>query len=212
MAGIHQHSVVLFFHEGEGTLELGGRHALTAGSLVQIPSWMVHRVHLDQKSRYSTVVFDPSQLPGKWTRTLEQQRQTPKVLLRPHWGRSFEALLDRPDELLWRLTSELPEPATPEVVSKAVALAHEALDKSWGAGEIAEMLGYSLPHLTTQVRRHTGRSLGRWVLDARLDLAAVLLRDELTVAQVAERCGFADLSHFRRAFKKYKGQVPSRMR
>jgi AraC-like DNA-binding protein len=207
---VHQHSVVMFCHQGGGWLELGGRHTLRRGSLVQIPGWMVHRVQLQPGTRYSAVQFDAQMgLPQAWTAPVEAQRLAPTVLMRPQWEGWFERWSDQPEELLPRLAHQLPAPAVPGLVSSALALAHEAAVHGWSPAQIATRLGYTLSHLTSQVTRHTGRSLGQWVTQARLQRAEAFLRDGGTVAEAAGLCGFADLSHFRRAFKKHHGRPPS---
>jgi AraC-like DNA-binding protein len=210
MSGVHQHSVLIFCHQGGGRLDMAGRHVFAAGSLLQIPGWMVHRVRFQQGAHYSVSVFDADRFPRDWTYSLESQRVAPAVLALPGLESMFERWQDRPEELLPRLAPQLPVTRLPDHVQDALAQAHQAASLGEGAGDISERLGYSLPYLTTQVRRHTGRSLGRWVQDSRLDRAALLLQTgRTTVAQVAQSCGYVDLSHFRRAFKKRTGQVPS---
>ena len=210
MPGIHQHSVIMFCHQGSGRLDLGGSHVFGPGSLIQIPGWMVHRVRLQENTRYSAMMFDATQFPSEWTRSLETQRVAPAVLMTPGVGPWFERWHDQPEELLPRLARRLPSVHLPGSVRDALAQAHQAASQGGGAGQIAESLGYSLPHLTTQVSRYTGRSLGQWVQEARMDLACLLLRTgDSTVSQVAERCGYGDRSQFRRAFKKRTGQAPS---
>jgi AraC-like DNA-binding protein len=200
----------MFCHQGGGWLDLAGRHRVSPGSLVQIPGWMVHRVRFQSDARYTVLMFDASRFPSQWTLPLESQRLAPAVTTLPRAERWFERWQDQPEELLPRLASQLTASQLPQSVRNSLTLAHEAAVHGWGAGEIAHRLGYSLPHLTTQVARYTGRSLGQWVQEARLDLAAMLLASgPTTVAKVAERCGYADLSHFRRAFKKKTGQAPS---
>jgi AraC-like DNA-binding protein len=200
----------MFCHEGGGRLDLAGSHVMARGSLVQIPGWMVHRVRFQQDARYSALMFDAAYFPGHWTRSLEWQRVAPAVLTLPDLEPWFERWHGQPEELLPRLARRLPATELPDNVRSALALAHEAASRGGGVGEIADRLGYSLPYLTSQVTRYTGRSLGQWVQESRLDLAGMLLRGSAaTVAQVAQQCGFADLSHFRRAFKKRTGHAPS---
>ena len=189
---------------------MAGTHPFGPGSLLQIPGWMVHRVRFQQGTRYSAAMFDADRFPRDWTRSLDSQRLAPRVLTLPGLESTFERWQDRPEELLPRLARHLPAARIPDHVQNAVARAHEAAAQGEGAGNVCERLGYSLPYLTTQVRRYTGRSLGQWVQESRLDRAAILLRGgQTTVAQVAQSCGYTDLSHFRRAFKKRTGQVPS---
>lgn len=56
-----------------------------------------------------------------------------------------------------------------------------------------------------------GVSLGRYVLDRRLERCAISLtesRDDRPISLIADRAGFADLSHFSRTFKQKYGVSP----
>jgi AraC-like DNA-binding protein len=62
----------------------------------------------------------------------------------------------------------------------------------------------------------TGRSFTQHVLEKRLERAAALLRDprqhDRRIADIALEAGFADLSHFNRAFRRLFGDTPSGVR
>lgn len=66
---------------------------------------------------------------------------------------------------------------------------------------------------TLAFRRHTGQSLGEFVLAARLAEAKrrLVLTDE-PVAAIAAACGFGNLGHFHEQFRRAVGQTPLRYR
>jgi AraC-like DNA-binding protein len=66
---------------------------------------------------------------------------------------------------------------------------------------------------TLAFRRHTGQSLGQFVLAARLAEAKrrLALTDE-PVADIAAACGFRNLGHFHALFRRGVGQTPLRYR
>jgi len=69
-----------------------------------------------------------------------------------------------------------------------VPMLHEPRDGSAGA---------ALAHLTTVVRRKTGRSVHRWISERRMTGARKLLREtDLTVEAVAARTGYRQPSFF----------------
>ena len=209
MAGIHDFSVALYVHEGGGLLEMGGRHAVTAGSLVRIPGWMVHRLTLRPATRLSVVNFDGRDYPESWLRAFEQQRVAAAVTLHPGLDSWFERYQGEPHELLARLARIPPRVELESVwLVRVMAVIHELAAGGGGPAEVAERLGYALTYLTSRLSRQTGRTLGQWLIDCRLERAEHLLREQKTVAEVADLCGSRDLSHFRRAFKKRTGHSP----
>lgn len=75
--------------------------------------------------------------------------------------------------------------------------------------DYARHLGYSRAHIARKLKQHWGITPGRRLRDARLELAAGLLRTEETpVRSVARRSGYRSASSFTRAFRKRFGQNP----
>jgi AraC-like DNA-binding protein len=75
--------------------------------------------------------------------------------------------------------------------------------------EVAQRVGWSADHLRRVFRQALGQSPSEIQTKARLQLARDLLRSEnATIAEVGERCGFDDPSHFARAFKSFTGLSP----
>ena len=78
--------------------------------------------------------------------------------------------------------------------------------------ELAQHARMSESHLRACFRRQTGISLGRYLRESRLRMAALWLKEEgLTVKEAAERCGYPDAFTFSRAFKKVVGVPPSQI-
>jgi AraC-like DNA-binding protein len=74
---------------------------------------------------------------------------------------------------------------------------------------IAEELGYSVSHLRAVFRDRLGVSLGKYMRESRLSEAAqLLLKSDLNVSEIGERCGFESLYAFSRAFRKAYGIPP----
>lgn len=78
---------------------------------------------------------------------------------------------------------------------------------------LASMAHWSVAHFSEQFRRAYGLPPMDYVIRARLDHAAHLLRDvNLSVTEVARRVGYEDLYHFSKLFKRHRGLSPSRLR
>lgn len=77
----------------------------------------------------------------------------------------------------------------------------------------AELCHRSLSSFKRDFRKQYNESPGRWLLNKRLEYAAVLLRTgDMSISQIVFECGFKDLSHFCRAFKDKFGVSPSKFR
>lgn len=96
---------------------------------------------------------------------------------------------------------------------RAQELLHARFGESVRAAEIAREVGVHPAHLARAFRQQFRMSLGSYVRQLRLDWAAgELVRRDSPLAEVALAAGFADQSHFTRAFKRYAGLTPSAYR
>jgi AraC-like DNA-binding protein len=75
--------------------------------------------------------------------------------------------------------------------------------------DMAKELGYHRTHLSMLFRREMGMSPVRYLQKIRMDHAKLLLREPLTVEQVAASVGYADPLYFSKAFKKWAGCTPT---
>jgi transcriptional regulator GlxA family with amidase domain len=80
-------------------------------------------------------------------------------------------------------------------------------------GRLASLAAVSESTLTRAFKANTGLTPLQYQQKVRLEMAASLMRDHrLTLEVIAERCGFADVRHFRRLWTATFGQSPSRFR
>jgi AraC family transcriptional regulator, transcriptional activator of pobA len=75
--------------------------------------------------------------------------------------------------------------------------------------DVARDLGMTPGHLTTIVRRRTGRTVQDWIIERRMAEARKLLADsDLPVQEVARRVGISDPGYFSRQFRRIHGTSP----
>jgi AraC-like DNA-binding protein len=75
--------------------------------------------------------------------------------------------------------------------------------------DVASELGITPGHLTTVVRRRTGRTVQEWIIERRMAEARSLLADtDLAVGEVAQRVGISDPGYFSRVFRRIHGSSP----
>jgi AraC family transcriptional regulator len=90
---------------------------------------------------------------------------------------------------------------------------HAGIGTRSSLAELAAVAGVHPVHLARSFRSRYGVSVGEYVRQLRLDWAAArLTATETPVAVLAAEAGFADQSHFTRAFKRHTGLTPARYR
>jgi AraC-like DNA-binding protein len=79
--------------------------------------------------------------------------------------------------------------------------------------DVAGEVGMTPGHLTTVVRRRTGRTVVEWIIERRMAEARGLLAEtDLPVAEVARRVGVTDPGYFTRLFSRAHGTSPRNWR
>jgi AraC family transcriptional regulator, transcriptional activator of pobA len=91
------------------------------------------------------------------------------------------------------------------------------IDRRYGEAlslrDVAREIGMTPGHLTTVVRRRTGRTVQEWIIERRMAEARTLLEQtDLPVAEIARRVGVFDPGYFSRVFARTHGISPRRWR
>ncbi|MBQ8928056.1 MAG: helix-turn-helix transcriptional regulator [Oscillospiraceae bacterium] len=83
----------------------------------------------------------------------------------------------------------------------------------WNIPLIARKLSLSAVHFQRLYKQRYGISCTRDILTSRMELAKqLLLRTELSADEISRQCGYADYSHFSKAFMKYACVSPAKYR
>jgi len=92
---------------------------------------------------------------------------------------------------------------------RVFSLIHDELDANLSIDQMASVAAMSRFHFARSFKRATGKSPLQYVIDARMEQAGLLLRtSNSTVAEIAYRVGYEDLSRFGQHFKKRTGLTP----
>lgn len=79
--------------------------------------------------------------------------------------------------------------------------------------DVAESVGMSAGHLTTVVRRRTGRTVQGWIVERRMaEARRMLATTDLSVGEIARLVGISDPGYFTRVFRNTVGMSPRRWR
>ena len=98
----------------------------------------------------------------------------------------------------------------PAWVWRMQELLHARFAETVRLADLAREVGIHPAHLPRAFKNQFGVTVGTYVRRLRLDWAAgELARSDISLAGVALAAGFADQSHFTRAFRRYTGFTPS---
>jgi AraC family transcriptional regulator len=102
---------------------------------------------------------------------------------------------------------------TPNQLRKAVEYMRERLAQDLPLDAIAGAAGLSAFHFARRFKIATGHAPHQYLIRQRIDRARQLLaHTQLTLVEVAQRCGFCDQSHLTNHFRRVTGTTPRRFR
>lgn len=108
--------------------------------------------------------------------------------------------------------SRLPGGVSPEI-SRCIQYIRSHPGSELGIDEVAGTVGKSRAWLTKKFRKETGRSVGEFLLEAKMQEAKRLLRySELTLSEIANLLGFSSQAYFQTVFKRESGITPTEYR
>lgn len=107
-------------------------------------------------------------------------------------------------------TRKVPHLAKLKRIREAI---YAAPEKKWESDLLADEMDISRAYFHRIYLAAFGVTCRQDVIESRLQYAAELLRDkELTLSDVAEKCGYESDSYFMRQFKKHRGCTPTEYR
>jgi AraC-like DNA-binding protein len=99
------------------------------------------------------------------------------------------------------------------LIADVFTLIDRQIERPISLRDVARELGLTPGHLTTVVRRRTGRTVGEWIVERRMAQARTLLRDtDLSITEVSRRVGISDAGYFGRVFLRVHGISPRQWR
>lgn len=103
--------------------------------------------------------------------------------------------------------------AQPGIVAQALAFIERNCLRRITLAEIARAVGRSPAHVTTALRRATGRSAGAWIAAGRMaEARRLLLHSDMSLQAIAGAVGYGDLTHFIRVFRSAHEVTPAAWR
>ena len=101
----------------------------------------------------------------------------------------------------------------PAPLSEAIAAMRGDLSMPWSATDVSRVAGVTPSQMRRLFARHLRQSPRQWLIRERLMHAqSLLVETAATIAEIAERCGFCDVYHFGREFRRSVGMPPAQWR
>ena len=108
---------------------------------------------------------------------------------------------------------KMKESKAQKLVSDIISYINLNYECSVSNEDIAEKFHFNSAYLNRVFRENTGISMHEFVVGCRIASAKEMLRSqEITIGEVAEKCGFSSFYHFTKTFKKKTGITPSEYR
>ena len=151
--------------------------------------------------QYIVKPFDLNVLKANISTVLENRN-----LIRQRYRQAIDTLSDLPTDG----TSGFPSSLDEEFMQRVTVLTKERLGKELTVDILCAAVNMSRTSFYNKIKALTGISPNDFIRNIRMKEAADLLKSRrYTVAEVADRIGFADPKYFTDAFKKFYGVPPS---
>ncbi|WCT79227.1 helix-turn-helix transcriptional regulator [Novosphingobium humi] len=100
----------------------------------------------------------------------------------------------------------------PSQMARVRALVAEKMEAPLSVDDLAREANLSPIHFGRQFKRTTGRAPYQYIIEQRVERARELLRSDLSIAEIAVRCGFTHQEHLTRIFGRITGITPAAYR
>lgn len=224
--------LLLYVAEGTLTLRLTEKMTASAGEMLVIDCAEPHEYYTESHARTQWIHFNgngarewmrelvqargcciacPEEVPERMERVLSLVKEEEKSMKKNETSISAE---------IYGIMCALSSPERPgredgrrQQVEKAERYMAEHLDRNLSVQEIADAVSMSSSHFTKVFREATGIAPYDCLLNIRLERAKDLLRrTDLSVSEVAYRCGFNSDANFISFFRKRTDVTPLKFR
>ena len=175
----------------------------------------LRRILLEDGKRFTNLIRDNKRLQAIITRTFEEmqaKKEHYRIIVKGLMIEFF-ALLVRDYLTGAENEGEALNVKKAEVILPALSKIHTDYNKKININELAELCSISKFYFCRTFKQVMGVSPAEYVINYRLRLADVMLKDGTeTLFKIARLCGFQDESYFCRCYKKRRGVSPKRHR
>ena len=214
-----------------------GRFPLLSGEVVVLPCWQAFRGVLHNPVDHAWIQFTTPQWPSAIAKKyfLKPLRLGPEAMIhapamaalrmlraekaddphRPLATRHMASLISTAYGVLCHYLNTFEEPSLHylDTLQPVVDYIDNHIANDLRIETLAHSFGWSPGYLSRLFAKELGISAGQYIREARITVAAeLLLQPDLSLEQIASRCGFAHRHHFTRVFSQVMGMPPAAYR
>ena len=231
-ANWHENVEILFFTSGVGTVICEDKRVpVSAGDITVIDSGLLHRIESDNEVRYDCLIVDETfcRNNGLHPSAMAFPRVIKDAVLAALYNNVAKAF--ESDDLyrlptlraatltfmvaLLRDYGSIAESAPRDAnaaIRTAIGYIRSHYAEPLELDLLAAEVGCSKYHFIRKFKEATGQTVVAYINAVRVEHAERLLREgTLSVAAVAEACGFPNHSYFSKVFCRHRGILPSRV-
>ncbi len=204
-----------FFENGVLTLDLSG--AYIDPDLLSLQSRMNSFSCLGGKVPQLTDFLAalrqyPGNLSGGWDLVFSRGKAVLKVLQVHEQPGSLSALTNQICESGNAFAARIEHALKPEIMT-VITYIDGHLKEELSASQVSALIGYQPKYFSRLFKNEMGCNYSDYVSSRRIGRAReLLLETALPVQQIAEMCGFSEVSYFSSRFKQETGMTPKQMR
>lgn len=194
-------SVTRFSNDAEGFM--GGFHdnfIIPSRPLSTIYCWLSKPIHLDEKQiHYIDNIFK---------RIYDEWKGNKDLTIIKAYLQALIAELDK-----FRSEKSSKPNAAESITGKFLEMISNGGEKRFGVDKYASSLYITPGHLTKCVKQTTGKTPIKWIDEAIMsDAKMMLFQTNMQIGEIAEKLGIDDISYFSRKFKMSEGMTPLEFR
>jgi AraC-like DNA-binding protein len=239
----HDHAVLAFYVGGTATIEQRSRWTAREGAVQIVPAGEPHRVVGAERTEMWSVGFCVPCFAGEdrgsilaepfdrvrrgqaaiveiptarqgFLVELFQELERETALTTRESGAIQQSLLTLIVGEVTRAARWSPDVERPDdVVADSLRVIEQRCLGPLTLTDVAAAVNRSPAHVTTALRRATGRSAVSWIIAGRLaEARRRLLHTDERIDVIAERVGYADVTHFIRLFRREHAETPAAWR
>ncbi len=234
----HYHNLFEIYFLEEGSCHYfidNDTYDVEAGDIVLIPEGIIHKtVYRDSDAKRRLIYCAPIYIPTAVIRYLptiiyiyRNKKVIDDVLALLN---SIEKEYSSPDEfsdsailsymhmlfflLARNRDTEVPRRSGNAYTTQTIAYIKENYREELTLSDLASRCAVTPEHLSRVFKRDTGFGISEYISIIRLQQAQIFLRSEpqLSIAEIAEKCGFSDSNYFSKRFREMYGISPLKFR